>query len=204
MGAICNDSIDVLKQGTVANICGNHCVNICFRQTRWYLFQWPTSKPSSGPAFAKDWRSLGKSAADQYCYLLWINASHFRQIFRTEISYGLLGEIIYVLSTGFQNEHVQEVVSILEALSLTNRFALSVDFMSTNEKQACQELFHKIGSSLKYTSPSGSTDSNDKQLEEDICKTNVDRSSNKCGTKDNLTTEGIKVLKAKYNVTDKC
>ena len=49
---------------------------------------------------------------------------------------GLLGEFLLALNDAFQESDVAEVISILDHLSRTSRFNLSVDFLSQKEQQA--------------------------------------------------------------------
>ena len=49
---------------------------------------------------------------------------------------GLLGEFLLALNEAFQESDIGEVVSILDHLSKTSRFNLSVKFLSQKERQA--------------------------------------------------------------------
>lgn len=49
---------------------------------------------------------------------------------------GLLGEFLLTLSDAFQDSDVTEVVGILDSLSRTSRFSLSVKFLNQKELQA--------------------------------------------------------------------
>ena len=53
---------------------------------------------------------------------------------------GLLGEFLLTLSGGFQDGDSGEVISILEHLSRTSRFNLSVKFLSQNERQSVSDI----------------------------------------------------------------
>ena len=62
----------------------------------------------------------------------------------------------------FNEEDVKQILLVLKHLSETNRFKLSVEFLSGSEKQKCGELFNRI----KSLSRSG----------EDGCRCEVDQS----------------------------
>ena len=49
---------------------------------------------------------------------------------------GLLGELLLALNEAFQESDIGEVVSILDHLSKTSRFNLSLKFLSQKERQA--------------------------------------------------------------------
>lgn len=51
-------------------------------------------------------------------------------------SMGLLGEFLLALNGAFQESDTAEVIGILDHLSRTSRFNLSVDFLGQKEKQA--------------------------------------------------------------------
>lgn len=53
---------------------------------------------------------------------------------------GLLGEFLLALNDAFQESDIAEVISILEHLSKTSRFSLSVDFLGQKEQQAVSYL----------------------------------------------------------------
>ena len=67
------------------------------------------------------------------------------QIFTTEISGGLLGQILQTLLI-FQPPQAVEVLSILEALTAAKRFKLDFQFLGASEKKACSDLFAKLKS----------------------------------------------------------
>lgn len=49
---------------------------------------------------------------------------------------GMLGEFLLALNDAFQDSDVSEVVNILDHLSKTSRFSLSIKFLSQKEQQA--------------------------------------------------------------------
>lgn len=99
--------------------------------------------PNTGSDFARDWRRHHKSIEQRYQYLKSTGAAQLSHIFKAEISYGLLGEILQVLST-FLEEDTCIVLDILDSLRLSNRFSLSLQFLNRKEKEFCAELFTKL------------------------------------------------------------
>ena len=77
------------------------------------------------------------------------------QLFKTEISGGLLGDFLLCLrgceegdgeceKQGWEEGEVRQVLDILGALSESRRFSLSLVFLSAAERQSCVELFDKL------------------------------------------------------------
>ncbi|XP_033728877.1 coiled-coil domain-containing protein 103-like [Pecten maximus] len=103
--------------------------------------------PKNGQEFARDWRRHHKTVESQYDYLLKIGGPRLGEIFKTEISFGLLGDILTALCQGFSNSDSSAVLAVVHGLTSANRFSLSVQFLSSKEKQVCSDLFHKLKSS---------------------------------------------------------
>lgn len=89
-----------------------------------------------------------KTPADRYSFLLRVRSWQLGNIFRNEISFGLLGEMISVLSSNYSEEDSIELVAMLEALSTANRFNLSLQFLDTAERSACSELLQQLHKTL--------------------------------------------------------
>ena len=89
-----------------------------------------------------------KTPADRYKFLLCVGSQHLGHIFRNEISFGLLGEIITVLSSNYCEEDGTEVVAMLHALSTVNRFSLSLQFLDKSERSACSQLLQQLHETL--------------------------------------------------------
>lgn len=66
------------------------------------------------------------------------------KIFRAEISFGLLGEIIITLNDHAEERHCGRIADILVCLTRAGRFSLSLDFLNKSEKQALSELMEKL------------------------------------------------------------
>lgn len=107
--------------------------------------------PKSGQEFVQYWRRYLKSLGDQYAYLLSIGGDNLSNIFKTEISFGLLGDIIKALENKVIDSEAESVLCVLEGLSRTNRFSLSVQFLSSKEKEICRSLMEKIKRHLNET-----------------------------------------------------
>jgi hypothetical protein len=103
--------------------------------------------PTSGQTFIREWRKLNKETSRQYSYLLELGGERLGKIFKPEIGFGLLGEFAHCLNCELKDQDVCEVMKILEKLAETNRFKLTVDFLSKKEKEDINELFEKIGNS---------------------------------------------------------
>ncbi|XP_060074310.1 coiled-coil domain-containing protein 103-like [Ylistrum balloti] len=105
--------------------------------------------PKNGQEFARDWRRHHKTVEGQYDFLLSIGGARLEEIFKTEISFGLLGDILTALCSGFSNSDSTAILAIVEGLSSANRFSLSVQFLSSKEKQVCSDLFQKLQLSIE-------------------------------------------------------
>ncbi|XP_046543829.1 coiled-coil domain-containing protein 103-like [Haliotis rubra] len=100
-----------------------------------------TRVPQNSLEFVREWRKL--SLDKKYHFLIEIGPEKLENIFKPEIGFGLLGDFLLVLLEVSQEElHI--VLNILEGFSRTNRFSLSVQFMSSKEKEACEKLFKRI------------------------------------------------------------
>ncbi|XP_076120973.1 dynein axonemal assembly factor 19 [Alosa pseudoharengus] len=101
-------------------------------------------QPRTASEFSRDWRRLGSVVGEKYSLLVSLGGEVLRGIFSAEVGFGLLGELLLVLSRGFQPAEWPVVVGLLDGLSRTPRFGLNVSLLSKGEKGACEELFRKI------------------------------------------------------------
>jgi len=92
-----------------------------------------------------------KNSKDRYYYLLRVGSQLLGHIFRNEISFGLLGEIISVLNTNYSEDDGNEVVAMLQALSSVNRFSLSLQFLDESERTACSQLLQQLQETISHT-----------------------------------------------------
>ncbi|KAL5005856.1 hypothetical protein ScPMuIL_017014 [Solemya velum] len=102
--------------------------------------------PQTGQEFVQEWRRHHKTTDKQYIYLLRIGAECLSRIFKTEISFGLLGDFLIALNTEFSAGDSESVLAILQHLSQVGRFSLSVQFLSKKEKESCENLFKRLKS----------------------------------------------------------
>eukprot|EP00057_Strongylocentrotus_purpuratus_P034632 XP_796005.3 PREDICTED: coiled-coil domain-containing protein 103 [Strongylocentrotus purpuratus] len=100
--------------------------------------------PKNGHEFTKEWRNRKKTSGSCYSYMLDLGGDTLAKIFRAEISFGLLGEIITTLNDHAEEKHCGKIADILVCLTRAGRFSLSLDFLNKSEKQALSELMGKL------------------------------------------------------------
>ncbi|XP_062513843.1 coiled-coil domain-containing protein 103-like [Corticium candelabrum] len=99
--------------------------------------------PQTSSEFNRQWRQC-KTERDKSSFLLYIGGQQLLKIFRTEISFGLLGDMMTAMNKSFESDNAKTVVDILECLSQTGRFSLTCQFLSSNEKFEISRLFEKL------------------------------------------------------------
>ena len=114
-----------------------------FYQSNIPFLQDPRRIPKNGHEFTQDWRRHCKTTEQRYKFLVQLGPEAIQQIFKTEISFGLLGELIEALSIHDESDTCL-VLDIMEVLSRAGRFGLSLQFLSSKEKEKCKEMFVKI------------------------------------------------------------
>jgi len=62
----------------------------------------------------------------------------------SEISFGLLGEMLSVMNGEYSEPDSSELLAMLEALSTANRFSLSLQFLDKSECAACSQLLQRL------------------------------------------------------------
>lgn len=102
------------------------------------------SQPRSASEFSREWRRFKGSSGERYAFLLRLGGENLREMFHTEVGFGLLGEFLLVLYECFTPEDEAAVTGVLHGLSLTGRFSLSVSLLSEQERAACERLFSKL------------------------------------------------------------
>ncbi|RUS84844.1 hypothetical protein EGW08_007385 [Elysia chlorotica] len=107
--------------------------------------------PQSGPAFVQCWKRDCKSLEQKKEFIFTVGPSKIRELFKTEISGGLLGEFIESFLYDFSESQTQKIVELLEALSTSQRFSLSLAFLSKKEKELLTSLYEKLSSVAKET-----------------------------------------------------
>ncbi|KAF6212459.1 hypothetical protein GE061_012982 [Apolygus lucorum] len=92
---------------------------------------------------------LLESPDQKYCLLKETGANEILRSFKREIPVGTFGEVIEALLVfPVTTQDVLFVVSVLEALTKTERFRLSLEFLSCSEKDRLLLLLDKISKSL--------------------------------------------------------
>eukprot|EP00118_Oscarella_pearsei_P000072 m.4137 g.4137 ORF g.4137 m.4137 type:complete len:222 (+) comp10268_c0_seq1:37-702(+) len=99
--------------------------------------------PSNSQEFNRSWRQL-KSSEAKYRYLMSVGAERLKDIFKTEISFGHLGNMITTLNQAFDFADAIAVCNVLDTLSKTSRFSLNCQFLSKSEKTEALKLFEKL------------------------------------------------------------
>lgn len=98
----------------------------------------------TAPDFCRTWRRQCKTEQDKYQLLCRTGGTLLQKIFKSEISFGLLGEFIQALVNCWREHDAEEVYNILWNLSKTNRFGLSLQFLSSTEKHLTSEIFKML------------------------------------------------------------
>jgi len=104
--------------------------------------------PSNAHEFSKVWKYRLKTPTERYNFLLRVGSQRLGHIFRNEISFGLLGEMISVLNGNYREEDSGELVAVLQALSTVNRFSLSLQFLDESERSARSQLLQRLHQTL--------------------------------------------------------
>lgn len=94
--------------------------------------------------FTKTWKYELKTSQERYIYLCKTGGNDIGQIFKSEIPMGLFGEFMEVLHQNFQVHDCDNIVDILWHLSTTKRFSLTVEFLSSKEKDLLKKIFRKF------------------------------------------------------------
>ena len=106
------------------------------------------SLPQNSHEFQKYWRKCQKYSGKKYQYLTSIGGPLLAEIFKAEISMGLLGEVISIMNENWQEDDLTKICSILCSLSTVKRFSLSLQFLSEQEKSLLMELFRKMNKAI--------------------------------------------------------
>lgn len=123
--------------------------------------------PQTAHEFTKVWKRQCKTELEKYQLLLTIGGQGLLTIFKTEISMGHLGEFLLVLHNCLEEKDTNEVFDILQQLSRTNRFDLSLKFLGEGEKIVVSKLFKRLEANIS------GTESVDREIEEER-KNNVE------------------------------
>ncbi|XP_076852819.1 dynein axonemal assembly factor 19 [Brachyhypopomus gauderio] len=105
-------------------------------------------QPTTALEFSRDWRRFGGSSNEKYGLLVRLGGDTLQGIFSVEVESGLLGEFLVILSQCMSPGDEAVVMGLLEGLSKTRRFSLSVSLLSQAEQKACEGLFHRLWDAL--------------------------------------------------------
>ncbi|XP_013774370.1 coiled-coil domain-containing protein 103-like isoform X2 [Limulus polyphemus] len=105
--------------------------------------------PLTTQEFEKIWHHRLSSIQDRYNFLKKVGGEALGQIFHSEIGFGLLGEILVTL-TEFEDtvEDFYLVVEVLSGLSKAKRFSLTLQFLTSDERAECKQLFQLLWHSM--------------------------------------------------------
>lgn len=118
--------------------------------------------PETNNEFLVEWRRLKDKSQEQCRLLSAINTTKLSEFFKVEVGHGLLGQIITILHLHKTDFKTEDILAILEVLSESQRFTLTLSFFSSTEKEICQKLFGELKEDL--------TDSNNSNLLETLQK----------------------------------
>ena len=135
--------------------------------------------PKTTHEFTKIWKRQCKTELEKYQLLLGVGGQGLRTIFKAEISMGHLGEFLVILHNCLDENDTNKIFDILQELSRTNRFDLSLKFLGEEEKVMASKLF--------------------KQLEVNICGSELEDIESEEQQK--VSVELIQELRRSYGVT---
>ena len=105
--------------------------------------------PSNHAAFTLQWKRCGNDSNLKYHFLLRYpkegNIS-LSQVFKTDLPSGIFADCCSVLNDLFTVGDEEHVITVLEHLSTSKRFKLTIDFLSKGEKAVLYSLFGKFSS----------------------------------------------------------
>ncbi|KAI5097082.1 coiled-coil domain-containing protein 103 [Silurus meridionalis] len=102
------------------------------------------SLPRSASELSRDWRRFEGSSEEKYALLLRLGGENIKEMFHTEVGFGLLGEFLTVLCECLKPGDEADVISVLQGLSFTGRFGLNMSLLSEKERGVCKRLFHNL------------------------------------------------------------
>lgn len=104
--------------------------------------------PTTTHEFTKIWKRQCKTELGKYQLLLGIGGQGLRTIFKAEISMGHLGEFLVTLHNCLDEKDTNKIVDILQQLSRTSRFDLSLKFLAEEEKVVASKLFKQLEANI--------------------------------------------------------
>ncbi|XP_039075970.1 coiled-coil domain-containing protein 103 isoform X2 [Hyaena hyaena] len=119
-------------------------------------------QPETSAEFYRAWRRHLHSGPARYQTLLRLGGPKLGHLFRTDVGFGLLGELLVALAEHVRPADRSAVLGILHSLASTGRFALNLSLLSQAEREGCRGLFQK----LQATGPLRPTEEGPGQEEE--------------------------------------
>ncbi|PNF33647.1 Coiled-coil domain-containing protein 103 [Cryptotermes secundus] len=127
------------KQGIEMETTQSHSLN---------MMQQDDHVPMTTVEFIQQWRPL--DICDRLLLLKFTGAHKVGELVKSEIPVGILGEILQaLLAFSLNTPDIVFVVRLLESLTEAKRFNLSLQFLSSVEKETCRQLMEKLSSSFQ-------------------------------------------------------
>ncbi|XP_076399572.1 dynein axonemal assembly factor 19 isoform X2 [Peromyscus maniculatus bairdii] len=101
-------------------------------------------QPATSAEFYRDWRRHLRSGPERYQALLQLGGAELGHLFRMDVGFGLLGELLVALAEHVKPSDRTAVLGILHRLANTGRFPLNLSLLSPAEREGCQRLFEKL------------------------------------------------------------
>ncbi|XP_073745274.1 dynein axonemal assembly factor 19 isoform X1 [Callorhinus ursinus] len=101
-------------------------------------------QPETSAEFYRDWRRHLRSGPERYQALLRLGGPKLGHLFRTDVGFGLLGELLVALADHVRPADRLVVLGILHSLASTGRFTLNLSLLSRAERESCRGLFQKL------------------------------------------------------------
>ncbi|XP_004707289.1 coiled-coil domain-containing protein 103 [Echinops telfairi] len=104
----------------------------------------PLLQPETSAEFYRDWRRHLRSGPERYQVLLQLGGPKLGHLFRMDVGFGLLGELLVALADHVRLADRVAVLGILRSLASTGRFRLNLSLLSRTERESCRALFQKL------------------------------------------------------------
>lgn len=101
-------------------------------------------QPASSAEFYRDWRRHLRGGPERYQALLQLGGPKLGHLFKRDVGFGLLGELLVALAEHVRLSDRAVVLEILHSLANTGRFTLNLSLLSRAERESCQHLFQKL------------------------------------------------------------
>ena len=102
-------------------------------------------QPANSHEFSKVWKRSCSNHQSKFDYLVSINLEVLKKCLEGDC---MLGEIIGVLYGSMDkiSDNLVIIINVLNIISLTNRFSLALDFLSSSEKNQLRDVFNVLHS----------------------------------------------------------